>query len=126
MKSAASGSSAFALAYDSQSTTTTRIELGSWFDTSYVLDDDSTLTLFGRAAWAHDWYSDPSVTATFLSLPGASFTEFGAAPVHDSLLTSAGAQISFSNGVSLAGSFDGEFAEHSQSYGGTARLRYTW
>ena len=125
-ESAASGSSTFALAYDSQSTTTTRIELGSWFDTSYVLDNDSTLTLFGRAAWAHDWYSDPSVTATFLSLPGASFTEFGAAPVHDSLLTSAGAQISFSNGISLTGSFEGEFAERSQSYGGTARLRYTW
>ena len=125
-ESAASGSSAFALAYDSQSTTTTRIELGSWFDTSYVLDNDSTLSLFGRAAWAHDWYSDPSVTATFLSLPGASFTEFGAAPVHDSLLTSAGAQISFSNGISLSGSFEGEFAGHSQSYGGTARLRYTW
>ena len=125
-ESAASGSSIFALAYDSQSTTTTRVELGSWFDTSYILDNNSILTLFGRAAWAHDWYSDPSVTATFLSLPGASFTEFGAAPVHNSLLTSAGAQISFSNGVSLAGSFVGEFAEHSQSYGGSARLRYTW
>ena len=125
-ESAASASSTFALAYDTQSTTTKRIELGSWFDTSYVLDNDSTLSLFGRAAWAHDWYSDPSVTATFLSLSGASFTEFGAAPVHDSLLTSAGAQISFSNGISLAGWFNGEFAEHSQSYSGSARLRYTW
>ena len=125
-ESAASGSSIFALAYDSQSTTTRRIELGSWFDTSYILGNGSRLSLFGRAAWAHDWYSDPSVTATFLSLPGVSFTEFGAAPVHDSLLTSAGAQISFSNGISLAGWFNGEFAEHSQSYGGSARLRYTW
>ena len=103
---------------------TARIELGSWFDTSYILDNNSTLSLFGRAAWAHDWSSDPSVTATFLLLRRASFTEFGAAPVHNSLLASAGAQISFRNGISLAGWFDGEFAEHSQSYGGTAQLRY--
>jgi uncharacterized protein with beta-barrel porin domain len=46
--------------------------------------------------------------------------------VRDSLITSAGAQIGFGNAVSLAAWFGGEFAEHSQSYAGTARLRYTW
>jgi outer membrane autotransporter protein len=123
---AASGSSTFALAYDARTTTTTRSELGSRVDKSYAFDSGNVITLFGRAAWAHDWYSDPSVTASFLSLPGSSFTEFGATPVHDSLLASAGAQIGFGNGVSLAAWFDGEFAAHSQTYAGTARLRYTW
>jgi outer membrane autotransporter protein len=123
---AASGSSTFALAYDARTTTTTRSELGSWVDKSYAFDSGKVFTLFGRVAWAHDWYSDPSVKVSFLSLPGSSFTEFGAMPARDSLLTSAGAQIGFGNGVSLAAWFDGEFAEHSQTYAGTARLRYTF
>jgi len=50
----------------------------------------------------------------------------GAAPASDSLLASAVAEVSFRNGISLAGKFDGEFAEHSHTYAGTARLRYTW
>jgi hypothetical protein len=42
------------------------------------------------------------------------------------LLTSAVAEISFRNGISLAGKFDSEFAPRSQTYVGTARLRYIW
>ena len=84
------------------------------------------LALRTRAAWAHDHWSDPSITAAFQSLPGSSFTVTGAAPASDLLLASAGAEIWFRNGFSLAAWFDGEFAEHSQKYAGTARLRYIW
>jgi uncharacterized protein with beta-barrel porin domain len=62
----------------------------------------------------------------FVALPGSRFTETGAAPASDFLLASAGAEISLWNGFSLAAWFDGEFADHSQKYAGTAQLRYTW
>jgi outer membrane autotransporter protein len=123
---AASGSPTFALAYDARTTTATRTELGSWVDKTYALDRNNALSLFGRVAWAHDWYSDPSVTATFQSLPGSSFTEFGAAPVHDSALLSAGTQLSMRNGWSVMAKLDSEFAPRSQTYIGTGQLRYTW
>jgi outer membrane autotransporter protein len=123
---AVSGSSVFALAYEARTTTTTRTELGAWFDRTLALDSGTFLTLRTRTAWAHDNWSDPSVAATFLALPGSRFTEFGAAPARDSLLSSASAEISFRNRISLAGKFDSEFAQHSQTYIGTARLRYTW
>jgi uncharacterized protein with beta-barrel porin domain len=123
---AASGSLAFALAYAAQTTTTTRTEFGAWSDRMIALDNDAILTLRSRNAWAHDHWSDPSITATFQALPGSSFTEFGAAPARDSWLSSAGAEISFRNGISLAGWFDGEWAKDSHTYTGTARLRYTW
>ncbi len=125
-ETAASGSSPFALAYDAHTTTTTRTELGTWIDRTVALDNGALLALRSRVAWAHDFWSDPSMTATFQSLPGSSFTVFGAAPASDSLLASAVAEISFRNGISLAAKFDGEFAEHSQTYIGTARLRYRW
>ena len=87
---------------------------------------DTMVGLRARAAWAHDYWSSPSVTATFQALPGASFTEFGAAPAKDLLLASAGAEVWYRNGFSIAAWFDGEFAEQSQKYAGTARVRYTW
>jgi outer membrane autotransporter protein len=116
----------FALAYAAHTTTTTRTELGAWFDQYVVVDNNSVVTLRSRAAWAHDYWSDPSVAATFASLPGTNFTVFGAAPARDSLLSSAIAEVSFRNGISLAGRFDSELARHSQTYIGTAVVRYTW
>ena len=46
------------------------------------------LILRGRVAWAHDWVSNPALNASFESLPGTSFTVFGAPIPHDSALTS--------------------------------------
>ena len=125
-ESAASGSSIFALNYNAHTTTTTRTELGAWVDRSLLLNDGAILALRTRAAWAHDDWSDTRMTAAFQSLPGSNFTVVGATPVHDSLLVSAVAEISFRNGISLAGKFDTEQAQRSQTYVGTARLRYTW
>lgn len=123
---AVSGSSMFALDYQAHTTTTTRTELGAWVDRSMPLTRGAVLSLRGRAAWAHDNWSDTRRTAGFQSLPGSTFTVIGATPVRDSLLASAVAEVSFGNGISLAGKFDTELAPHSQTYVGTARLRYAW
>jgi outer membrane autotransporter protein len=120
------GSSTFALAYDAHTTTTTRTELGAWFDRTVALDNGAILALRTRTAWAHDHWSDPSITAAFQSLLGSSFTVTGATPAHNSLLSSAAAEISFRNGISLAGRFDSELSQHSNTFIGTARLRYTF
>jgi outer membrane autotransporter protein len=123
---AVSGSSLFALNYEARTTRTTRTELGSRFDWSVPIDAKAVLTLRSRAAWAHDHWTDPTVNAMFPALPGANFTVIGAAPASDFLLASAGAEITFANGFSLAAWFDGGFAENAQTYAGTGRLRYTW
>ena len=125
-ETAVAGSSIFALSYDARTTTTVRTELGAWYDWSTPLDHYTALILRTRAAWAHDHWSDPSVTARFLALPGTSFTEFGAPPASDLLLVSTVAELWFRNGFSLSARFDGEFAQHSQKYAGTGVLRYIW
>jgi len=123
----ASGSPLFALAYNAHTATAVRTELGSWVDSSYTLDRNNVLQLFGRAAWAHDHYSDPSLTAAFQSaLPGSSFIVNGATPVTDSALLTAGAQLYMRNGWAVMAKLDTELAQHSHTYMGTARLRYTW
>jgi hypothetical protein len=50
-----------------------------------------------RAAWAHDWISDPNLLPMFEALPGASFIVNGATRVKNSALASAGAELSASH-----------------------------
>jgi uncharacterized protein with beta-barrel porin domain len=65
-------------------------------------------------------------SATFQSLPGASFIVNGAAAPHDSGLVTFGPEILWRNGWSLLTKFDGDFASGAHTYAGTARLRYAW
>ena len=77
-----SGANTFALAYGAKSVTAMRSELGLRTDKSFATDD-GVLTLRGRAAWAHDYNADRNVSATFQTLPGASFVVNGARPASD-------------------------------------------
>ena len=87
---------------------------------------DAILALRGRAAWAHDFNADRAASATFQTLPGASFVVNGAAQAHDAALTTASAEMKFVSGVSLAATFEGEFSEVTRSYAGKGVVRYTW
>jgi outer membrane autotransporter protein len=120
------GSSQFALAFASQTTTDTRTELGVWADTRMDFDNGSQLLLRGRAAWVHDFDPNSRINPAFQTLPGASFTIGGAAAPRDSALTSAVAELRLPGGVSLIGKVDGEFSGGSKTVTGTGTARYTW
>ncbi len=119
------GSGLFALNYAAQTTTATRTELGLRSDKSFAMQD-AVLTLRGRAAWAHDYNPDRAVTAIFQALPGASFVVNGARGDPDGALVSAGAEMKWLNGFSLAATFEGEFSGNTTSYSGKGVARYTW
>lgn len=124
-ETATSGSSTFALNYAARTVTATRSEIGAKIDKTIQLPD-ALLTLKAKAAWAHDWNSDPEATATFQTLPGASFTVDGAIPAADSVLVSAEAEMRWLNGFAFSGSFAGEFSDNTQSYEGKVTLRYAF
>jgi uncharacterized protein with beta-barrel porin domain len=84
------------------------------------------LMLRARAAWAHDWLSNPALGAVFQALPGASFTVNGAAPPKDSALVALGTELRISRNWSLVAKFDSEFAQRSQTFAGTGSLRCMW
>ena len=122
-----SGSNQFALSYASRTGNIERAELGSWLNTLYLLQRNSVVSLFGRAAWAHDWQNTPQASATFLGLsPVASFIVNGAKPAADLGVVTAGAELRMASGWALMGKFDGEFGSGTQTYAGTARMRYVW
>ena len=119
------GSNTLALAYGSKSVTDTRSELGIRTDKSWAMTD-SIFTLRGRFAWAHDYDPNRGIGATFQTLPGASFVVNGAAQAHDSALTTASAEVKWTNGWSAAATFEGEFSDVTRSYAGKGVVRYTW
>jgi uncharacterized protein with beta-barrel porin domain len=99
--------------------------LGLRADESFAVQD-GVLTLRGRLAWAHDFDSDRSIASTFQSLPGASFVVNGAAQASDSAFTTASAEMKWTNGWSVAATFEGEFSDVTRSYAGKGVVRYTW
>jgi uncharacterized protein with beta-barrel porin domain len=115
----------FGLAYNGMTANDTRSELGARFDYLQQVDGMPRL-LRARVAWAHDWVSNPSLTATFEVLPGASFIVNGAGVPSDSALIAAGATLQLNNHLSLEAKFDGQFANTSQIYAGTGTVRYAW
>jgi autotransporter-associated beta strand protein len=119
------GSDIFALNYASKSITDTRSELGLRADKSFMLND-ALLTLRGRAAWAHNFDTERSVSATFQSLPGASFVVDGAAQADNAALVTASAETTFANGWSIGATFEGEFSNVTTSIAGQGTVRYAW
>ncbi|WP_197033754.1 autotransporter outer membrane beta-barrel domain-containing protein [Bradyrhizobium sp. URHD0069] len=115
----------FGLAYKAMTANDTRSELGARFD-HLQLVNGMPLSLRARASWAHDWVSNPSLTAAFQILPGTSFIVNGAAVPSDSALIAAGAALQLNKNLSLEAKFDGQFANTSQIYAGTGTVRYAW
>jgi uncharacterized protein with beta-barrel porin domain len=115
----------FGLSYAAMNATDVRTELGSRFDAPTLIAG-VPLVLRGRLAWAHDFVSDPSLSAAFESLPGSSFVVNGAPMPQNSALTSAGAELFVTPRLTLLVKFDGEFSPGSQTYAGSGALRYSW
>lgn len=120
-----SGSNAFALNYAAKDVTAGRSELGVRTDKSFAMQD-AILTFRGRAAWAHNFNTDRSVTALFQTLPGATFLVSGAAQAQNTALATASAEMKWLNGWSAAATFEGEFSDITRSYVGKGVVRYAW
>lgn len=126
-EAASIGSNQFALRFSGRTATAVRAELGLHADRAVAISRGNELSLFGRAAYAHDTVSNPALAANFAVLGTAGgFTAFGAQPSQNLLLTSAGAEWRLAGGISFMVKADGEWGERSRSYSGTGRIRYTW
>jgi outer membrane autotransporter protein len=125
-ETATAGSNQFALNVAAQTATTTRTELGAWLDRKMPLQNGALLTLYGRAAWAHDEGNSPSASAIFQALPGANFIVNGAVPARDGALVTGAAQYGLASGWSFLAKFDGEFSSTTSIYSGSGMVRKTW
>jgi len=115
------GGNAGALSIAGRNDTTSRSELGVQLD-GRASFGAVPVTGFVRAAWAHYFQRDASLTASLIALPGASFSASGARPDQDSALIAAGLDARLTERVSLGIRLDSELSTNTRSLGGTARL----
>lgn len=119
------GANTFALAYSAKNVSDTLTEIGVRLDRSFALQD-GLFTLRGRAAWVHDYTVNRDVSATFLTLPGATFSVNGAKAAQNAALATASAEWKSRNGFSLAGTLEGLFSSTSKSYAAKIVAGYQW
>lgn len=119
------GSNILALNYASRGETASLSELGLRADKSFALDR-AVLTLRGRAAWVHNFNTGRSAAATLQVLPEASFLVRGATLASDAARTTASVDVTWINGWSVAGTFEGEFSGTSTSLAGKGTVSYQW
>lgn len=124
-ETALAGPGTFALAYAGKDTTRLRGELGLRADMELVLAG-KPLKLEAGAAWIRNGNVGSSALASFQTLPGASFIVGGTALDRNALRTTASAELRLSPLLTLAATFEGEFAPNSRSFGGKTALRYSW
>jgi uncharacterized protein with beta-barrel porin domain len=124
-ETATSGNNTFALNYASKEVTATRSEFGAKFDKA-MLVQGGVFTLKAKTAWAHDWNTDRAATATFQTLPGATFAVNGAQPSANAALASLGAEMKWQNGWSVAGHLEGEFSRATTGYAAKGSVKYAW
>lgn len=128
---AATGSNQFALSYASQTHSTIRTELGTWFDTDLAFTALSfaqagALKAYGRIAWAHDFNNESTSVAFFQQLPGSSFLINTAKPAANSALVTSGLEYRLADGWSVLAKFDGEYSPTTSIYAGTGAIKKVW
>ena len=111
------------LALGAVGATDSRSEVGVRTDKLLVIGD-GLLNLRGGLAWAHDVRADRSIPSATQAGPSYAFA--GTTLAFDSALTTASAEMRWSNGWLAAATFEGEFSGLMRSYGGKAVVRYAW
>jgi uncharacterized protein with beta-barrel porin domain len=69
---------------------------------------------------------DRAINPSFIALPTAAFSVDGPRASSDAARIDAGAKLAVSRNAWLFASFDGEFADRSQSYAGKGGVRVAW
>ena len=111
------------LALGAVGATDSRSEVGIRTD-KFLIIGDGLLNLRGGLAWAHDVRADGSTPLATQAGPSYAFA--GTTQAFDSALTTASAEMKWSNGWLAAATFEGEFSGVMRSYGGKAVVRYAW
>ncbi|MBS0534541.1 MAG: autotransporter domain-containing protein [Proteobacteria bacterium] len=100
--------------------------LGLQVDGRFAFDNGLTLSPFVRASWVHEFDTTRSISATFINIPGGSFTAEGASAAANALRLEGGASLALNERTSLFASLNSELSSRSTSFAGMGGLRFGW
>lgn len=119
------GANVGALVVGKRSDVTSRSELGVQLDYAGVLGDRA-LAGYLRAAWAHYYQREASLSASLAGLAGSGFAIEGARAPRNSALLAAGLDFRLSPSVVIGAHLDGELSDSTRRIGGQARLKVSF
>lgn len=115
-----------ALNVAAQAVTSVPTFVGAQLDTRIVLFNGAVWSPYLRASWVHEFNPTRNLTATFETLPLATFTVDGPRAARDAGRIEVGSKLSIARNAWLYGSFDGEFSSRSQMYAGKGGIKVSW
>jgi T5SS/PEP-CTERM-associated repeat protein/autotransporter-associated beta strand protein len=119
------GANAGALVVGKRDDVTSRSELGLQLDYASAFEGRA-LAGYLRAAWAHYYQREASLSASLIGLAGSGFVIDGARAPRNSALLAAGLDFRLSPSVVIGAHLDGELSEGSRRIGGQARLKVSF
>ncbi|TDT89601.1 outer membrane autotransporter protein [Azorhizobium sp. AG788] len=111
------------LQVNGQSTQSAPLFLGARFDAAMPMDGGRALRADATLAYVHDFYSDRSLTNSFVALPGSSFLVQGVSPSADAVQTKVGLEFGVTANTAVFANFNGLFSDNSTSYAGSGGLK---
>ena len=114
------------LQYTPKSTPSVPTLLGAQVSTSFGLWDQKSVSLWARAAWKHEFFTDRWIEGGFLTAPGFNFTIYGAPAIRDAARIGLGGQLPITENLSIYANFNGDFGGQGQSLAGSGGLRASW
>ena len=120
------GTNVLGLTVDSRTATSLPTFVGVQIDSRYLTSYGAVFAPYARVSWVHEFEPDRRVTATFITVPGATFTVDGARSASDAARLDAGARLTFHGVHTLFANFSGEWSDRTQSYSATGGLRAAW
>lgn len=114
------------LAYASRFTPSLPTFLGAQFDARMPLGNGMVLMPSTRLSWVHEFEPTRDISATFISLPLATFTVDGPRAARDAARVESGGSLQVTQNAFLFGNFLGEFSKTSQMYSGMGGARFAW
>jgi uncharacterized protein with beta-barrel porin domain len=100
--------------------------VGLRLSNAFTLENGWRLAPIGSVAYVHEFFPQRQFTNILMSMPGQDFNVAGPRSTFNLVQTKLGVQINLTNQIGLYSNFQGEFSSMSQSYGGTAGLKYYW
>ena len=83
------------------------------------------ITPYARVSWVHEFEPNRQVNASFITIPGATFTVDGARPTGDAARIDTGAKVVFDSTKLMFANFSGEWSNSGASYSATAGFKFT-
>ena len=116
----------FGLSYGSKQTRSVPASLGVQAETGFGSNGGWQITGLSRVAWVHEFETSRSITASFVNLPGSSFSSAGASADADLGRLTAGLTLVNGKGATLYTMLTGDFSDTTRAGTVQAGYKYEW